>query len=349
MALASTSKALRPLGTDEEFPSGSKWGIPHLDKLKFAHEPQIHPFSSFQCKELKPENAEILERLKVGFGIEDTDLKSGFEMPSGCEEYKAFYEHLAVMMPKDKIRVKPMTPRRPATRSSTNLPLSSDPPSSSPWSVGYGKRSTPTSTQSTPLRPNLSETVPQPLEPYPEHLNSSPFRTPKRQRHSSTISPGLPTLPTRTATPPKDETTPTQKAREAREVEEIQEVQELPITSSQTDSTYHTAESVDISGSEDEKSDGDRAEFSVTSVIQALLWRICAGHNGLNRWVFEPDYANTLRVPICGDFAKTTPDLAVTLKKDRKQYHILDIEACSLNSPLSVLEMTNTVEFRANV
>lgn len=90
------------------------------------------------------------------------------------------------------------------------------------------------------------------------------------------------------------------------------------LTSSQTDSTFQASEA-DNSASESERSDGDRPEIDVSSVIRSLLVRICREHKDANGYKFTAGYdAETLTVPICGDFPKTTPDLILRLEQNKR-------------------------------
>lgn len=99
-------------------------------------------------------------------------------------------------------------------------------------------------------------------------------------------------------------------------------------TSSQTDSTFQASEA-DNSASESERSAGDRPEINVASVVRSLLVRICGEHKDSNGYKFMARYdADTLAIPICGDFPKSTPDLILRLEIAGKKFHILDFEEC---------------------
>jgi hypothetical protein len=121
----------------------------------------------------------VLDRLKIGFGIEETEWGHD-NLPV---EYKQFYDDLADMLP--QIKARELTPRKTATRSNTTLPSSSVPPSSSPLSVRNTKRSALVSTRSTPSK-----------TPFP----AGTLRSPGKYQQSSTLSPSL---PARLATPMK--------------------------------------------------------------------------------------------------------------------------------------------------
>ncbi|KAF4628428.1 hypothetical protein G7Y89_g9728 [Cudoniella acicularis] len=292
-----------------EFPSGSKWGESQLEKLGIALEPEAHPFADLKCAlDISPQRLSVLDKLRVYFGVELSLLERQIQIPVGYED---FYHDIKRMPPRKKEPLQ--TPQKPATRSNTTLPPSSSvAPSSSPWSAFRAKRSAPGSIPSTPVKAPLPERTVQNPEFSEDDLDSTPGRTPKRQRQSSTISPGLPGLPARPATPAK---------------EYDDGVSEAPqLTSSQTDSTYKT-ESQDLE-SDSGVSDGDRAETIVTTIIGNLLTRICKEHKDLDGWIFETNYdPDTLLIPICGDFPKTTPDLVLRVQIAGKAYHNLDVEA----------------------
>ncbi|KAF8857160.1 hypothetical protein BDZ45DRAFT_789232 [Acephala macrosclerotiorum] len=272
MALAQTSQdsPLTPTPESPEFPSGSKWGVAQLENLAFPLEPQVHDFADLRCgHDISPESSNVIDRLRIGFGIEETEWGDD-NLPIG---YKQFYDDLADMLP--QIKARRDTPRKLATRSNTKLPSSSVAPSSSPWSVGNTKRSAPISSRSTP-----------PKAPFPAVIS----RSPGNYENDPDISP---------AHAPK----------------------------SQSDSTFQASEA-DNSASESERSDGDRPEIDVSSVIRSLLVRICREHKDSNGYKFTAGYdADTLTVPICGDFAKTTPDLILRLEQAGKKFPILDFEA----------------------
>jgi hypothetical protein len=154
------------------------------------------------------------------------------------------------------------------------------------------KGSAPISTRSTPSKTPFLAVIPRSLGKYEDDLDIFAAHTPKRQRQSSTPSPSL---PARLTTPMKLKQVTTSAPHD------------WGLTSSQTDSTFQASEA-DNSASESERSDGDRPEIDVSSVIRSLLVRICREHKDSNGYKFTAGYdADTLTVPICGDFPKTTP------------------------------------------
>lgn len=250
----------------------------------------------------------MIDRLRIGFGIEETEWGDD-NLPIG---YKQFYDDLADMLP--QIKARRDTPRKLATRSNTKLPSSSVAPSSSPWSVGNTKRSAPISSRSTPPKAPFPAVISRSPGNYGNDPDISPAHAPKRQRQSSASTPS-PSLPGRQTTPMTLKQVTTSVSHD------------WELTSSQSDSTFQASEA-DNSASESERSDGDRPEIDVSSVIRSLLVRICREHKDSNGYKFTAGYdAGTLTVPICGDFAKTTPDLILRLEQAGKKFPILDFEA----------------------
>ncbi len=293
-----------------EFPSGSKWGIAQLNELAFPLEPQVHDFADLNCgNDISTESSNVIDRLRIGFGIEETEWRDE-NLTMGYEE---FYNDLTNMLP--QIKARPHTPRKRATRSNTKLPSSSVAPCSSPSSVGNKKSSAPISSQSTPSKANFPAATTRSPANYEDNQDTSPALAPKRQRQSSPSTPS-PSLPERQTTPMtlKQATTSVPHHWEP--------------TSSQSDLTFQPSEA-DNSASESERSDGDRPEVDVSSVIRSLLMRICKEHNDSNGYRFMArNDTETLKVPICGDFAKTTPDLILQLEQAGKKFPILDFEVC---------------------
>ncbi|KAF8847954.1 hypothetical protein BDZ45DRAFT_302913 [Acephala macrosclerotiorum] len=311
MALAQTSQdsPLTPTPESPEFPSGSKWGIAQLENLAFPLEPQVHDFADLRCgRDISTESSNVIDRLRIGFGIEETEWGDD-NLPIG---YKQFYDDLADMLP--QIKARQHTPRKLATRSNTKLPSSSIAPSSSPWSVGNTKRSAPISSRSTPSKAPFPAVITRSPGNYEDDQDISPAHAPKRRRQSSPSTPS-PSLPGRQTTPLTLKQVTTSVPHD------------WGLTSSQSDSTFQASEA-DNSASESERSDGDRPEIDVSSVIRSLLVRICREHKDSNGYKFTAGYdADTLTVPICGDFAKTTPDLILRLEQAGKKFPILDFEA----------------------
>ena len=311
MAQAQTSQdsPFTPTPETPEFPSGSKWGKAQLENLAFPLEPQVHDFADLRCgHDISTKSSNIIDSLRIGFGIEETEWGDD-NLPIG---YKQFYDDLADMLP--QIKARQYTPRKLATRSNTKLPSSSVVPSSSPWSVGNTKTSAPISSRSTPSKAPFPAVTTRSPGNYENDLDTSPAPAPKRRRQCSPSTPS-PSLPGRQTTPmiPKQVTTSVPH--------------DWGLTSSQSDSTFLASEA-DNSASESERSDGDRPEIDVSSVIRSLLVRICREHEDSNGYKFTAGYdADTLTVPICGDFPKTTPDLILRLERAGKKFHILDFEA----------------------
>ena len=167
--------------------------------------------------------------------------------------YKKFYDDLADMLP--QIKTRQHTPRKPATRSNNKLPSSSVTPSSSPWSVGNTKRSDPISSQSTPSKAPFPAVIIRSPGNYENDLDIS-APAPKRRRQSSPPTPS-PSLPGRQTTPMTLKQVTTSVPHD------------YGLTSSQSDSTFQASEA-DNSASESERSDGDRPEINVSSVICSL-------------------------------------------------------------------------------
>ena len=285
----------------QDFPSGSKWGPTQLKNLAFPLEPQAHQFCDLSYDDDVSGNiSDVLARLTTGFGIEEPEWGTDKVDP----KYRLFFDDLSDMRPRP-LRTVQITPKRPATRSRIKLPSSSVHPSSVPDPGRLDVWQTTGSTQSTP-----SKLVPLPSIPRTPNsglaVSITPSRTLKRRRSLS-----LPVLPS--------------------SMEQINEIPCEGFPSSQTDSTFPAPDETDVS-SGSELSDGDRPESGVTSVIRILLGRICKEHNESNtsnESKFVVEYlAETLTIPICGDFPRTVPDLFLRAEKNSRKFSLLDCEAC---------------------
>jgi hypothetical protein len=85
-------------------------GIPQLESLAFQLEPQVHDFADLRCGcDISSESSDVLDRLKIGFGIEETEWGHD-NLPV---EYTQFYDDLADMLP--QIKARELTPRKTAT------------------------------------------------------------------------------------------------------------------------------------------------------------------------------------------------------------------------------------------
>lgn len=297
-----------------DFPSGSNWGIPQLQKLNFPLQPESHPFEDLQWEHnLSRESLGILSQLKLGFGLH----KDEWANCSDTSPYKHFYDSLAAMLP--QVKVRQLTTGEPAVRSNTKLP------SSSPCSVKSIQRPAPYSaerTTSNDISPagDLSDSeldlgvIPTPtLKRQREDFTRSPSPLAKRQREDPTRSPSLP--PNR-PTPIADTATTA--------------FCDMELPSSQTDSTFRSF-GRSSSVSDDERSNGDRPEIDVTILIQSLIKRICDAHGDCHGYKFTVLHdVDTLMIPVCGDFPKTKADLIVRMIRDEKTYPIVDYEVCVL-------------------
>ena len=322
MALAqvSPSSSIPAMKETVDFPSGSNWGIPQLKKLNFPLQPESHPFEDLQWEHnLSKESQDILYQLILGFGLhEDEWAKCSVD-----SRYKDFYDNLAAMLP--QVKVKQLTPGKPAVRSNTKLPSSSVHGSSSPCSVKSIQRPALYSVERT-ISKNISlagdwsvseldlGAIPTPtLKRQREDFTRSPSLPAKRQREDST---GNPSLPANRLTLIPDTTTTT--------------FCNIEFPSSQTDSTFRSFE-LASSVSDDERSDGDRPEIDVTILIRSLVKRICEAHGDCHGYSFSVDNnVETLAIPIRGNFPTSKPDLIVRMKQGKMTYSIVDYEVCIL-------------------
>ena len=345
-----------------DFPSGSKWGIEQLSHLAFPLEPEVHELDELQCGlHISDESAKVLDKLRLFFGTDASEWKNG-DFP---KEYKGFYKLLSAMQPRIKGRPSPTeypTTRSNTTLQSSSLPSSSLP--SSPLPVRGVKRPAPLSTDSSPSKGvsppgnphnvvrDVKQSVPLSTDSTPSKGVSSPgnphtaVRDVKRPAPSSIVcTPTKDVLPpgsprTITSGPGKDNTvadvTPSPTAKRGLSFTKSpslptrtltpprQTIHDEHLGSSQTDPTFQ--ENSD-SESESEESQGDRAELKVTSTIRELLERICDEHGDCNGYQLSVDSeADTLRIPICGDFPKTTPDLIVRVRRGVETFQIVDCE-----------------------
>jgi len=345
------------------FPSGSDWGILQLERLNFPLQPETHPFIDLSWEhELGNESRDILNQLRHGFGLHQDEWVKG----SVDGIYKDFYDDLADML--SRAKAKQLTPRKPAVRSNTNLPSSSDHQPSSPWSVGgtkgppsYSAGRNPSIDVSSIENWRNSDSDPAGYESDVEIISTP---TPKRLREDFIKSPSLPArMPTPISgsataafiAPEAVESTPTPTPKRLREYftksPSIPARMPTPIsgsttvpfiaielTSSQTDSTIQSAGHAS-SVSDDERSEGDRPEIDVTILIRSLLKRICEAHGNRNGYSFSVgNDVETLVIPICGDFPKTIPDMIIRMHLGKKIYSIVDYEVCILLY-LSVAEL----------
>jgi hypothetical protein len=311
---ASSNSLAAAMAEEHVFPSGSNWDALQLKRLNFPLQPETRPFGDLHWEhDLSNESRDILNQLRQGFGFHQDEWIRG--PVDGA--YKDFYDYLARMLP--RVKEKQPTPRKPAVRSNTNLPSSSDHHSSSPLPVRGIKRPPSSSDGNGPsihvssienLRNSDSDEVRSDSDVEIPH---TPTPAPKRRQEHFTKSPSL---PARIPTPISGSTTAPFIA--------------MGFTSSQTDSTIQSAEHAS-SVSDDEESEGDRPETEVTALIRSLLNRICEAHGNRNGYSFSVDNdVQTLVIPICGDFPKTIPDMIVRMHQGKKTYSIVDYEVCIL-------------------
>lgn len=291
---------------DLNFPSGSNWGKLQLERLNFPLQPEIHTFSDLHWEhDLSSENQDILDQLRHGFGVHQDEWAKG----SVDGVYRDFFDTLADMLP--RLRAKQPTPRKPAIRSNTNLPSSSDHQLSSPWSVGGTNRPLPHFAGGSPsieVSAKNRRNSDNDLAGYESDVEITHTSGPKRLREDFNKSPSLPPrTPTLNSSSPNVDFAATKNVRTTpptptpkRLREDFTKSPSLPgrahgpisdstavafldteFPSSQTDSTLQFS-GPSGSVSDDEGLDGDRPEVDVTMLIHSLLKQICDTHGNSN-------------------------------------------------------------------